>query len=190
MRPPDAKVVLLGPAAVGKTSIASRALGQEFDPEQPPTVGSEHASKAFATQRGTILLRIWDTAGQERYRSLAPMYYQDSQAAVVVFSLVDAPTFADARRWVSDLQQHFEHPPKLFVVGNKMDLPGRTVPLEAAVDFASSLGAEYMETSARTGENIPELFNSVAEYCIAAAVREAPEMPRLEAGTKQEGCGC
>jgi GTPase SAR1 family protein len=58
-----------------------------------------------ALETETVKFEIWDTAGQERYRSLAPMYYRGAQAAVVVFSLVDAESFNGAKAWVTELQK-------------------------------------------------------------------------------------
>jgi GTPase SAR1 family protein len=73
------------------------------------------------------MLRIWDTAGQERFRALAPMYYQGTHAAIVVFSLVDAATLRDAETW---LNEHLDELPRTWIIGNKADLDGeRKVPL-------------------------------------------------------------
>jgi small GTP-binding protein len=49
---------------------------------------------------------IWDTAGQERYRSLAPLYYRNASAAVIVFDLTSKDSFDGSRRWVEDFQEH------------------------------------------------------------------------------------
>jgi small GTP-binding protein len=158
----DGKVVLLGSESVGKTSIVSRVLGHPFDVKYAPTVGSQYAVHVVDTHGGKAALRIWDTAGQERYRTLAPMYYQQTQIAIVVFSIAQADSLADAQRWISELNDHIANPPALFLVGNKADLADRCVSLEQALEVGAALNAVYFETSAKTGANIHELFEAAA----------------------------
>jgi Ras-related protein Rab-5C len=163
----DGKVVLLGSASVGKTAIVNRAVRDSFDLSQPSTVGAHYSAKTVVTEQGTAVLRIWDTAGQERYRALAPMYYQGSNIAIVVFSLCDPATLEGAMRWANELKEHFEKPPHIFLVGNKADLESaRLVGSDEAMDRAAELRADYMETSAKTGQNIRDLFNAVADRIV------------------------
>lgn len=160
----EAKVVLLGATSVGKTCIVTRATSNFFDPEQVSTVGASFSAKTLQIDDTTVTLRIWDTAGQERFRALAPMYYQGSQAAIIVFSLDSTDSFEDANQWVDELGPHFDQMPLLYLVGNKADLvDNRTVKLEEAQERADKMGALYFETSAKTGQNIDELFASIAE---------------------------
>ena len=85
----NAKVVLIGEAGVGKTCITNRFVSNSFSPEQPATVSGSFMKKLI--NKTTLLL--WDTAGQEKFRSLAPLYYQNAFAIVVVFDLTDASSF-------------------------------------------------------------------------------------------------
>lgn len=95
----------LGESAVGKSSLVQRFVNREYVENREPTIGGKkcklHAftpyrpifsSAAFLTQKctfedRTIKFEIWDTAGQERFHSLAPMYYRNSQAAIVVYDI-------------------------------------------------------------------------------------------------------
>ncbi len=89
------KLVLLGDAAVGKSSLVLRFIRGEFNANKEPTIGA-----AFLTQRcrlhddpdRVIKFEIWDTAGQERFNSLAPMYYRNAQAAIVVYDVTQEVT--------------------------------------------------------------------------------------------------
>lgn len=163
----EAKVVLLGASGVGKTCIVTRATSDFFDPEQVSTVGASFSAKTIDTDDCRVTLRIWDTAGQERFRSLAPMYYQGSHAAIIVFSLDNQDSFNEASQWVQELQAHFETMPKLYLVGNKVDLVNdRVISAQEAEDAATKIGATYFEASAKTGQNINELF-----VCIADALK-------------------
>ncbi|OHS94452.1 small GTP-binding protein [Tritrichomonas foetus] len=161
----EAKVVLLGSASVGKTCIVTRATSDFFDPEQVSTVGASFSAKTIQTETARVTLRIWDTAGQERFRSLAPMYFQGAQAAVVVFSLTSKDTLEDSATWVEELKTHFETLPVLYLVGNKADLTEeKCISIEEANEMAERLHAIYFETSAKTGQNVNELFEDIADH--------------------------
>ena len=82
---------------------------------------------AFLTQKctlpnRTIKFEIWDTAGQERFASLAPMYYRNAQAALVVYDLTKASSLVKARHWVAELQRQASPGICIALVGNKIDL--------------------------------------------------------------------
>lgn len=190
----DAKVVLLGASSVGKTCIVTRATTDSFTSTQNPTVGAQFSAKSVIVGNTRVMLRIWDTAGQERYRALTPMYYRDSQAAVIVFSVTDRDSLADAEHWFHDLSSHFRELPLLYLVGNKADLVDQRKITEAeGVAVAESLGSNvtYYETSAKTGQNIAELFADIADTLAqipSAVVKE--EQPVLSSRPPKRKCGC
>ena len=73
----DFKVVVLGDAGVGKTSLTMRFVEGEFK-QQQPTVGAFYSTKKVVVGGVPIKLVIWDTAGQERFKSMAPIYYRNA----------------------------------------------------------------------------------------------------------------
>ena len=110
-----------------------------------------------------VKFEIWDTAGQERYRSLAPMYYRGASAAVVVYDITSMDSFEGAKRWVSELKAM--HTPDVVVAlaGNKVDQESRrVVETEVASNYARDQGILFFETSAKTGQNVIDLFNDIA----------------------------
>ncbi|GMF40754.1 unnamed protein product [[Candida] boidinii] len=116
------KLVLLGEAAVGKSSLVLRFVSNDFQENKEPTIGA-----AFLTQRCTIgdkiiKFEIWDTAGQERFASLAPMYYRNAQAALVVYDITKPASFIKARHWVKELHEQASKNIIIALVGNKYDL--------------------------------------------------------------------
>ncbi|KAH0789104.1 ras-related protein Rab-22A [Histomonas meleagridis] len=160
----EAKVVLLGATNVGKTCLVTRATSDLFDSEQASTVGASFFAKTIQTEQARVTLRIWDTAGQERFRSLAPMYYQGSQAAIIVFSLTEPESLDAAFEWYDEVRSHFEVLPLIYLVGNKSDLADeRKVTNEEASTKAEKIKAFYFETSAKNGQNIDELFEDIAD---------------------------
>lgn len=113
---------------------------------------------------------MWDTAGQERFRAVAPMYYRNANAAILVFDLSQHKTYRDLKMWAQELQRNVQDPMILTVVGNKLDLHAtRTVSREEAFLFASSIGANYMETSALNEQGLNQVFLRIAEGLVRLA---------------------
>lgn len=89
-KPIQVKLVLLGEAAVGKSSLVSRFVNNEFHENKEPTIGAAFLTRKCKLEDRLIKFEIWDTAGQERFHSLAPMYYRNAQAALVVYDITKA----------------------------------------------------------------------------------------------------
>src|ERR1700760_3524959 len=138
---------------------------------------------AFLTQKcnlpsRTIKFEIWDTAGQERFASLAPMYYRNAQAALVVYDITKATSLTKAQHWVAELQRQAAPGIVIALVGNKLDLvsseesaeaegedsgkPERKGQAATAKSYADEEGLLFFETSAKTGENVAEVFTAIA----------------------------
>merc|ERR1740117_2852005 len=107
-----------------------------------------------------VKFEIWDTAGQERYKSLAPMYYRGAAAAVIVYDITSKESFEAAKSWVSELQSADT---LVALAGNKADLEAnRQVDTAMAKAYADDAGILFMETSAKSGTNVAELFQDIA----------------------------
>ncbi|CAJ2661263.1 ras-related protein RHN1-like isoform X1 [Trifolium pratense] len=158
----QAKLVLLGDMGTGKTSLALRFVKGQFFQNQEPTIGAAFFTQILSLSEATVKFDIWDTAGQERYHSLAPMYYRGAAAAIVVYDISSIDTFVRAKKWVQELQRHGSQKLVMALVANKCDLePKREVQAEDGEQFAQENGMFYMETSAKTAENINELFYEI-----------------------------
>ena len=121
---------------------------------------------SVTTDKGIVSMQIWDTAGQEKYRSLTPMYYRNAHAAVLVFDVTNKESYESLEQWATDLEEKTTTDIKIFIAGNKCDLENRQVSEEEAREFAFKHGAIcYVETSAKTGNGVLELFTKVAETC-------------------------
>ncbi|XP_027342758.1 ras-related protein RHN1-like isoform X2 [Abrus precatorius] len=160
----QAKLVLLGDMGTGKTSLALRFVKGQFFPNQEPTIGAAFFTQILSLPEVTVKFDIWDTAGQERYHSLAPMYYRGAAAAIVVYDISSIDTFVRAKKWVQELQRHGNQKAVMALVANKSDLePKREVEAEEGERFAQENGMFYMEASAKTAENVNELFYEIAK---------------------------
>ncbi|CRG85900.1 Vacuolar protein sorting-associated protein 21 [Talaromyces islandicus] len=116
------KLVLLGEAAVGKSSLVLRFVNNDFQENKEPTIGAAFLTQKCSLPTRTIKFEIWDTAGQERFASLAPMYYRNAQAALVVYDLTKPSSLVKAKHWVAELQRQASPGIVIALVGNKLDL--------------------------------------------------------------------
>ena len=154
------KLVLLGESSVGKTSIVSRFVNQQFTDLQDSTIGAAYFSKLSMIKGENYRLEIWDTAGQERYHSLAPMYYRGAKGAIVVFDITSANSFEKAKSWISELKLTANMNVQITLVGNKTDLQHRRQVLsDTAKNYAEQEELTYIETSAKNNINIDDIFN-------------------------------
>ncbi|KAF2858284.1 ras-domain-containing protein [Piedraia hortae CBS 480.64] len=116
------KLVLLGEAAVGKSSLVLRFVSDTFEANKEPTIGAAFLTQKCQLPERTIKFEIWDTAGQERFASLAPMYYRNAQSALVVYDVMKPASLVKAKHWVAELQRQAAPGIIIAMVGNKIDL--------------------------------------------------------------------
>jgi small GTP-binding protein len=186
------KVVLLGDTAVGKTSVIRRLQGFDFSAEVVPTIGAAYG--IINLQQGPI--KLWDTAGQETFRALTPMYYRSAHLVLLVFAVNLRETFLSLPAWIKEIQEQAQAP-GLILVGNKIDTrrdsdPKDCVDSAEAATFAEGQGAEYLETSCKTGEGIDTLLGFMADaaYRRAGAQQEADAALQLSIQPINKECSC
>mmetsp|Transcript_20119 Transcript_20119/g.33937 ORF Transcript_20119/g.33937 Transcript_20119/m.33937 type:complete len:199 (+) Transcript_20119:89-685(+) len=171
----EVKVVLLGDTGVGKSSLVLRFITNEFKPYVESTIGASFMSKLILIDSQPIKFQIWDTAGQEKYHSLAPMYYKGAAAAIVVYDITKRKTFETLQQWVSELRTQGPENIVLAIAGNKSDLESeRQVPLSEAQAYAASIGASFLETSAKTKSNVDEIFLNISKSLPAYVPAQQP----------------
>lgn len=161
----DVKICLIGDTTVGKSSLLQRFITQQFI-EQDITIGAAFSSKIVAVEGVSLRLNIWDTAGQERFKSLVAMYCRGAAAAIVVFDLTKRGTSESVSEWVEMLARHCELDSVLLaIVGNKSDLDDRKITPQQGEELAARFGSRafYMETSAKSGTNVVEVFEEIAK---------------------------
>merc|ERR1712166_128209 len=148
------KLVFLGDQSVGKTSIITRFMYDNFDRHYQATIGIDFLSKTMYLEDRTVRLQLWDTAGQERFRSLIPSYIRDSSVAVVVFDISNRASFTNTSKWVEDVRSERGSDVIIMLVGNKTDLADkRQVSIDEGENKAKELNVMFIETSAKAGYN-------------------------------------
>nr|CDS21332.1 rabb and c [Echinococcus granulosus] len=164
------KIVLLGESGVGKTSLIRAAVGEPFNPTMISTIGIDFVLQTYKVDNYLIQLQIWDTAGQERYRSLAASTFRDAKGFVIVYDVTNRESFTKIRKeWLKMADVHGDEPIPVFFAGNKADLVRlKEVPTEDAERLTQQQYAHgFFETSALTGANIQNLFQSVATTMVS-----------------------
>lgn len=169
------KVVLVGAAHTGKTSIVNQYVFGSFTLHTVSTTQPAFCQKQLTHRLQQLSLEIWDTAGQERYHALSPLFYRDAEAGIVVFDLTDADSFARAQKWINELKQARGDQIHIVIAGNKSDLVEKRVVSESeAQQLAQSIKAPYFETSAKTKDNIDALFNSICDHIVNQILSAGP----------------
>lgn len=168
------KVIAVGDGAVGKTSITLRFSTGTFRDSYIMTIGVDFAVKAIdvATTEGAkrIKLQIWDTGGQERFSYVRPLYYKGAMGGLVVFDVTQEESFLNLPKWFEEVKKNRGNIP-LILVGNKVDLPDRKINGEQAKALAKKNGVQYLETSAKTGQSIENIFLELSKSMVKYAMQ-------------------
>ena len=167
------KIVLIGDGAVGKTSLRRTFMGKSFRENYILTIGADFSIKDLDFEGYPVKLQIWDLAGQPRFSDVRGAYYMGCYGAVVVFDITRPNTFSNIDYWINELIKFNDNKlVPMIIIGNKSDLretspPEIQVTKMAAEAYAMTLSQwggfkiSYMETSAKTGENVENSFTNL-----------------------------
>lgn len=165
------RVVLLGEATVGKTSLLRRFTENVFNEEYKQTIGTTFASKDVAVigEDGTkrnVRLVIWDMGGQATYRELRRQFMKGASAAIIAYDVTRPETFMSCNNWFEAFRETCPDA-AVIVAANKVDLEEeRIVPVEPGWMLRDWFQADYYETSAKTGARVTDVFTKVAEIVL------------------------
>ncbi len=163
------KVIIIGPGAVGKTSLLYRFVENKFSFRYKMTIGADFLSKTIQDHPKagtTVKLQIWDIGGQDRYKFLRSSFFDGANGAFIVFDLSRWHTFEEIEDWLSDLHEFAGENVPFALIGNKVDLIDKKDELyerESAQVFAKKEQTYYIETSAKTGEKVEDAFLNLTE---------------------------
>ena len=153
------KIIFVGDAGVGKTTIIGRIMDNPFSEVYEPSIGVDFMSKNIKYQGQNIKLQMWDTAGQEKYKGLIPSYVRNSSIVFLVYDISSKPSFDNIPNWINFIKS-IENT-TLVLCGNKIDLDKREVKKEEGEELAKKEGISFFEVSAKTDENIKNMFYNV-----------------------------
>lgn len=161
------KVIIVGHPGVGKTSLMMRFVKDEVPKDHVATIGVDFKVKTIdvdihgVTKR--VKLMLWDTAGQERFNCVTSTYFRGSHGVFFVFAVDNVESFEKVSYWMRVVKEQ-KLDAKLYLLGNKVDLPDHAVTPRLILDFCSAHeNMEYVSASALDGTGVNQAFASLAK---------------------------
>ncbi|KAJ5075258.1 small rab-related gtpase [Anaeramoeba ignava] len=157
------KCLIIGNTRVGKSCILLRYCDGKFYVNPGLTIGVDFRFARTKVNENEVKLQIWDTAGQERFRTITSTYYRSADGIIVVYDVTNIDSFEQVKNWFLEISNNAPPNTAVILAGNKIDLEDqRAITYKEGKNFADSLNCPFMEVSAKTGENIPEIFELIS----------------------------
>lgn len=158
------KLIVIGDPAVGKTSLINQFVTRRFSKDYLPTLGISITNQLYKMQgfdNKLLNFMIWDLAGQKFFKRVRKAYYQAANAAFLMYDITRRTTFENIESWYNDLREVIPKIP-VVIIGNKSDLTEeRQVETHEGQELARKFHCSFMETSAKSGENVKDAFSIV-----------------------------
>ena len=157
------KILLLGDSEVGKSCFLMRYSDNIFVENYITTIGLDYKLKYVQLDSGeTIKVQLWDTAGQDRYRTIAKNYYKGSHGILLLYDVTKENSFENIREWVQNIREEVYEKAIIFLIGNKIDKKDeRKITTEQGQKLAAEYNLPFFEASAKSGENVEEIFKNL-----------------------------
>ena len=169
-----AKLVMVGDEGVGKTSLVQRFVENTFTTDYKPTIGVSIMTKTvkLTGQETQIQFSISDLAGQEQFARVRRSYFRGAHASFIVYDVTSRASFEAVKPWYKETLDYAGRSTIVIIIGNKADLTDqREVKTEEALELVRNMDCTYVETSAKTGENVAAAFSLTALFLVERAER-------------------
>ena len=171
------KVVIAGQKDVGKTSLLRRYATGKFDTSTLSTIGVDFETKKINVDDVEILLNLWDFAGEPKFRVLFPSYVSGASGALILYDITSKDSLYDLESWMKVID-NVESPPRTrLLIEHKIDLEDqRQVSRKEAKNFYKkyNLQGEILGASAKTGENVENVFQTLGKEILKNSLRKCP----------------
>ena len=190
------KFIVVGSSGVGKTSLINRLITGTFSHETNATVGVDYLSTVFDIDGSLIKLQIWDTAGHEKFRSITKSYFRHAVGVILVFDVNERKSFDDLSYWLNDIHSLCDPNACITLIGNKIDLEStRIITTSEAMAFGNTHNLNYIETSAKVGDNVKEAFYRAAKSAFEKAEQgilsiKINNSSSINSNNHSNGCSC
>ena len=157
------KILLLGDSEVGKSCFLMRYADNVFVDNYITTIGLDYKLKYIQLDSGQVIkVQLWDTAGQDRYRTIAKNYYKGSHGILLLYDVTKSSSFENIREWIKDIREEVYEKAIIFLIGNKIDKKDQIkIKTEDAEKLAEEFNIPFFEASAKSGENVDEIFKAL-----------------------------
>ncbi|XP_034024950.1 ras-related protein Rab-1B-like [Thalassophryne amazonica] len=153
------KLLLIGDSGVGKSCLLLRFADDTYTESYISTIGVDFKIRTINMDGKTVKLQIWDTAGQERFRTITSSYYRGAHGIIIVYDVTEQESFNNVKQWLDEIDRYACENISRLLVGNKSDLVSKKeVDSAMAQDLASSLKIPFLETSAKSSDNVEKAF--------------------------------
>ncbi|XP_042270499.1 ras-related protein Rab-1B-like [Thunnus maccoyii] len=157
------KLLLIGDSGVGKSCLLLRFADDTYTESYISTIGVDFKIRTIDMDGKTVKLQIWDTAGQERFRTITSSYYRGAHGIIIVYDCTEQESFHNVKQWLDEIDRYACENVSRLLVGNKSDLVSKkVVDAATAQDLASSLKIPFLETSAKSSDNVERAFLTMA----------------------------
>ncbi|CAO3564710.1 unnamed protein product [Mortierella alpina] len=156
------KVIMVGSGGVGKSALTLQYMYGDFVEEYDPTKADSYRKKIMLDSQ-PCQIDILDTAGQEEYAAIRDNYYRSGEGFLCVFSICEYESFMHTQEFRDQIARVLDDDKIPFIlVGNKSDLGQlRKVNHDEAAARAAEWNCPYIETSAKTRQNVEEVYTSL-----------------------------
>eukprot|EP00485_Elphidium_margaritaceum_P021633 CAMPEP_0202712260 /NCGR_PEP_ID=MMETSP1385-20130828/36152_1 /ASSEMBLY_ACC=CAM_ASM_000861 /TAXON_ID=933848 /ORGANISM="Elphidium margaritaceum" /LENGTH=202 /DNA_ID=CAMNT_0049372231 /DNA_START=144 /DNA_END=752 /DNA_ORIENTATION=+ len=190
------KFTIIGDSGVGKSCLMMRFADDTFNESFITTIGVDFRFRTITVDDKIVKLQIWDTAGQEKFKTITSSYYRNAHAVMIVYDVSDRKSYENIEQWLSDIEKFCPSQVCKMIIGNKCDIldSEREVDLASAQNFAENLKIPYIETSAKTANNVETAFIKMVRQLIknkAAQTTTVNAIDLSKARQQQNGqCNC
>ena len=159
------KIITLGESGVGKTKILVIYKDNIYEDSNIATIGVECKYKIIKYEKKSIKLLMYDTAGQEKFKSIVSNYYNNTDGVILVYDISNERSFSKIQYLINEIKSNSNIDNSTFILfGNKNDLEEeRKVSFEEGKEYAEQNRFQFLEGSAKTGNNIKELFTMLVK---------------------------
>ena len=158
------RFIIVGDMAVGKSCLLLQFTDHKFRHQHELTIGVEFGGKTIEVKNKNVKIQIWDTAGQEAFQAITRTYYKGAIGAFLVYDITRKDTFEHITKWLNEVKANGSKDIFCILIGNKKDLEEqRQVKYEEGKKLAEENNLLFLETSAKTAENVQEAFSISAE---------------------------
>lgn len=179
------KICLIGEAAVGKTSMIRRFVHDEFDDKYITTLGAKVSKKVIDYDLShkdlhiDMDMTIWDIMGEKGFRDLVKeAFFIGTRGVLAVCDITRYDTLKELDDWIQSVFRVVGNIPVIYAV-NKVDLKDEVLLMYGDTELEQStraFDASYLYTSAKTGENVEEIFRKLGQMIIDSSV--SPRLAR------------